>query len=618
MSVQTGVERHEPPPSKRLADRLRHRWRRLRDEPNPIWLREMRQASRVLTTPVALAVVTIGVALLIGMIGGLMRLSSQSPASVGATVFQLFFSFAYFVVVFIGSALGANAIASERDSRTWEALLLTGLQPQSIARGKFGSALSRIGLYVAALAPVGALPFLYGGVTPLEVLYAFILLLGIAVQAVAFGVALSARVQSHRGATVLTLFCVAPLSVIVFLVLGFWAQHQAALRWSELRNVGPFWLPLAYGVEPVDLDFLNYLVFLPAAYFVIPTWFFYEVTLANLSSPSEDSSYGMKRWFIATSIVFAALLRLNISRASIGLLLNRHAAFVVAYFAFAMFAVLVFAEEPLGPSRRVERRLVGASRLRRWLAPGLVPTTRLLRLLGEVPLVLVTLLFLVHLAVTPPPLSTRAAAAELLFDRLIVGVRGLYLVAFFEFFVGVWASLRMRTPGAVGVRGLLLIVAFACVGGPWLVAGILGILGEASGSAIVVAAPSPLYPFFVLRDSSEFLRSGRWFEQPKLIAPIVGALGYLSVGIAMRLAASRRCEEAITAHRALLADADRRLAEEDAQARAARACSAELSSQPEGRVGESSNGEGMVEGDSSDAAPLDSEPKATEETGQEP
>src|SRR2546430_6992359 len=57
----------------------------------------------------------------------------------------------------------ALPILGERVGRTWEPLVLTGMSPRVVAHGKLLAALSYLGLYLAALAPVGALPFLFGG-----------------------------------------------------------------------------------------------------------------------------------------------------------------------------------------------------------------------------------------------------------------------------------------------------------------------------------------------------------------------------------------------------------------------------------------------------------------------
>src|SRR3954471_10004928 len=106
-------------------------------KPNAIWMREMRQSARLARTPWVLFALTLVLSLLMCSIGGIAATTNTAPAVIGQTLFQTFFSLAYLVVILVGPAVAANSIASEREGRTWEAVLLTGLRPKEIARGKF-------------------------------------------------------------------------------------------------------------------------------------------------------------------------------------------------------------------------------------------------------------------------------------------------------------------------------------------------------------------------------------------------------------------------------------------------------------------------------------------------
>jgi len=114
MSAQTGRPTvGAAPPSSRRFERARIHVHRLRDDPNPVWLRELRQAARLQRTPVILAVVTGMVTLLICSIGGIASVAGE-PAKVGVALFHVFFSVAFFVVTWTGPAVAASTIASER------------------------------------------------------------------------------------------------------------------------------------------------------------------------------------------------------------------------------------------------------------------------------------------------------------------------------------------------------------------------------------------------------------------------------------------------------------------------------------------------------------------------
>ena len=153
MSAQTGVETPRGPRSQHMGDRVRYRFALWRAQPNPLWMREMRQSTRQTRTPVILTVLTVLCTLLMTTIGSGLS-SSSSPAESGNILFHVFFSLAFFGVTRVGPALAANSIASEREGKTWEAVLLTGVRPAEIARGKFLAAYTAIGMYVVALAPV--------------------------------------------------------------------------------------------------------------------------------------------------------------------------------------------------------------------------------------------------------------------------------------------------------------------------------------------------------------------------------------------------------------------------------------------------------------------------------
>ena len=300
MSAQTHSAPPPGPASTRFVDRARFRVRLWESQPNPLWIRELRQSARLARTPAILAVVAVLMTLLIASLGGVVS-TDASPATTGMVVFQTFFSIAYFVVTLVGPAVAANSIASEREGRTWEAVLLTGLPPTTIARGKFLAAFTAIAMYIVMLAPVGALPFLFGGVTATEVVVAFAGLFLIALLSVAFGLAISSKMASLRAAIVVTLLLAFPVSIAAFGLFGFGLSHAAHHAWPGVADGPPIWLPTAYERAPFDARYVVFLVALPVIAVVLPAWFLHEVTIANLTSANDDRSSGLKRWFVVAS-----------------------------------------------------------------------------------------------------------------------------------------------------------------------------------------------------------------------------------------------------------------------------------------------------------------------------
>lgn len=533
----------------------------LRDEPNPLWLREMRQAARVQLTPIALAALTILMTLFIGGIGGMMAAFKLSPASIGGVLFQTFFTLAYFIVAVVGPALGANTIASEREGRTWEVVLLTGMRPATIARGKFASAYTSIAIYIVALAPVGALPFIFGGVTPTEVVVAFLVLFVFALLSVAFGLALSARMQSLRGAIVVTLLAAFPLASGLFAVVGPMASTLAHRVWPGVQEGTPFWYPVAWGVAPFGREFLLFLVAIPLAVVGLPAWFLFEVTLANLSSITEDRSFGLKRWHLVAAPVTLALLLVLSGYVDSLAPSELHAVVSFGFVAYAVFVIYLFATEVFGPSRRVLVDLAGRGFLRQRLAPGLAPTRRMLRLTLTLPLILVTLGWM--LATPSSGLPTTRAGAHFVptVELTQIALVGVFLAAYVEFLIGLTTFLRVRSAGGSGVRPLLILALFVTAVGPWIVGAVAGLLSSRSDPGVVVAAPSPVFLLLVTHDA---LVTGGALSSPLVACPLVFALLYAAGGVWLGRRATERCRAAIDQHTALLADADRRLAEEDA------------------------------------------------------
>jgi hypothetical protein len=135
MSVQSGSPSVPPlAPGSSLLARGRWGWSRLTRDPNPVWMRELRQSARLARTPVILMAITVAVALLISSVGGIASVTAE-PAKVGVGIFHTFFSLAFALVTWLGPAVAANTIAGEKNGRTWEALALTSLTPARIARG---------------------------------------------------------------------------------------------------------------------------------------------------------------------------------------------------------------------------------------------------------------------------------------------------------------------------------------------------------------------------------------------------------------------------------------------------------------------------------------------------
>jgi ABC-type transport system involved in multi-copper enzyme maturation permease subunit len=554
MSAQTGSVPPSGPASSRLVDRARFRVDRLRSQPNPIWIRELRQAARLVRTPVILLVACVMMTLLIAAIGGLVS-AEQSPATTGVVLFQVFFSLAYFVVTVIGPAVAANSIASEREGRTWEAVILTGLSPGTIARGKFLAAFTAIGMYVVMLAPVGALPFLFGGVTATETIVAFAFLFLIALLSVAFGLAISSKMASLRAAIFVTLLLIFPITIIAFSTFGWGLSYAAHHAWPGVPENLPIWLPTAYERAPLDVSYIVFLLVLPVTAVVLPAWFLYEVTIANLTSMTDDRSTGLKRWFLvaAPTLTIAAVVPMFAVTGS-----DRTPAICMgtsALLFFFSFCVFLFQGDPIGPSRRVTAAWdeVRAGPFRRFLGPGVMRSAYLVLGGGVGSLVVVAAIGAVGLRGLP--------AKEQLTALVFFG----YAAGFYTFLVGLGALLRSRAASSMVSRVLLFTILFAIAAGPWIVAAIAGIvIDSSSNEAFIIAAPSPFYVLMMV-DAIQHSRG-----EALVVAGLVAIFVWAGLGLIFLVLARSRCARIIREHEVMLAETERILdAEDAAEARAA-------------------------------------------------
>ena len=569
MSAQTGTAYATPPPPKHPLDYVRYLWHHLLNDPNPLWIRELKQSARLVRTPVILCVLAVLTTLLIASVGGLVSIN-ESPATTGYVIFQVFFSLAYFVVTFIGPGVAANAIAAEREGRTWEAVLLTGLRPAVIARGKFLAAYTAIGMYIVMLAPVGALPFLFGGVSATETIVAFAFLFLIAGLAVAFGLSISSKMNSLRAALVVTLICAFIISLTVYFTFGVAMSDAAHYVWPGVPDGPPVWLPTAYARAPFDLTYLGLLIALPLAMALLPAWLLYEVTVANLTSITDDRSTGLKRWYAVCTPIFSigcALPLLAISPA------DRLPACVVAmsvHFSFLMLGVYLFAGDSIGPSRRVllHWNRLGVGKLQRFLGPGIVKTSTLQLVIGTATLLLPLVVGLISIPAKTK--TTSHATPEQLLLLFLV-----YAAGFFVFSVGLAAFLRSRSNTTLGARLILLAVHFLVAIGPWVVAAIAGVMSTGiDRSALVVAAPSPFFVLLAI-DALDHGKESILVVGSIFMSLVWGLLGLMFLGLARQRAA-----RVIAQHDAALAESDRLLAAEDAAIAAALAQQAEAAAEP--------------------------------------
>ena len=211
---------------------------KLRPGINPIIIKELRSTMRGMR---AFATLTVALLLLGGVSYALYRMVvttaqySNAPLSpqVGQTLFTGLIFFTLLMICVVTPAVTASAISGEQEKLTYEMLLATPLRPTSILWGKLVSALGYVFLLLFAAVPMASLVFIFGGVSPRDMLKALLILLVSAVMIGVIGLFFSSLFRRSGRATVVSYLTVAALlftPTVLAVVFGILRQSEPP-RW---------------------------------------------------------------------------------------------------------------------------------------------------------------------------------------------------------------------------------------------------------------------------------------------------------------------------------------------------------------------------------------------------
>ncbi|MGZ3419988.1 MAG: ABC transporter permease [Polyangiales bacterium] len=531
-------------------------------EPNPLLLRELRQALRLPRLPWQISAVVALVGL--GMLSiGSVEASRGRPAQLGVGLFQTFVSLLIVYVSLMGPAAAAGAIASEREGRTLEPLLLTGLTPKDVARGKFLAAYAAIALQIVAFLPLAAIPFLFGGVAASELIVAVLYVMVVAAVAVAFGLAVAARTQTLRGALAVSIILPAATLPVGFGLLMAIGESASRRKWPSIDVSGPIWWANAYTSVPLGLDYLLWLVLWPITAFGLAFWIFRSLAAAELSGPNDDKSSGAKKWFLGAMTSVALVGFLTCFRVEMDNAIGAALAVQALLAMLLAIGVAIFVADPLSASRLVRARFerTQASFVTRFLGPGLLRGAVLQIACSAFALALCWAGGV--MASQPGGLRNAIGSMSSTSGRSAVptalAIVVLYTLTFHVFLVGFSSYLRTRkrTAAPAVARAWTIAVAVIAVVIPWLVATILGSL-DRSKETFVWAAPSPAYAYFAF--DHELRHVGTDFDHT--LAALFAALAWGAVGLVLLGLAWDRARRAIAADERATRIAERRLDEE--------------------------------------------------------
>ena len=135
-------------------------------------------------------------------------------------------------------SFAAGAIASEKERKTYEMLLASPIRPESIVMGKLIAALTHLAILIFSSLPIVMLCLPLGGVSPYEVLAAYIALIGSVITFGMVSVACGSFFPRTSSALVVSYLTILPLAI------------AGVVGWFSMSDYGALRLQIATTIVP--------------------------------------------------------------------------------------------------------------------------------------------------------------------------------------------------------------------------------------------------------------------------------------------------------------------------------------------------------------------------------
>lgn len=234
---------------------------------NPVYKRETRVNSRSLRLPLILTVFN-GILCAVALMNMYSVVSQvKATATIQYSSFMEMYEFVatieFILLTFIVPAVTASSISGERERQTLELMLTTQMTPAQIVNGKLMSALSTLLLLIISSFPAIMMVFVFGGITPIDVVALLLCYTAVALFAGSLGICFSSAFKRSTLSTVLT------YGVLVGIVGGTYFVNRFVLGLSAGR-INSY--AITYGIgraqqQPTSGNFVYLLLMNPAATF---------------------------------------------------------------------------------------------------------------------------------------------------------------------------------------------------------------------------------------------------------------------------------------------------------------------------------------------------------------
>ncbi|MEX2011325.1 MAG: ABC transporter permease [Chloroflexota bacterium] len=153
---------------------------------------------------------------------GLAGSATFASAQIGAGIFTSLLMLETLLVVALAPAFTAGAISLEREKQTLDLLATTPISSLSIVVGKLLSALTYLFILIFASIPMNAVVFVFGGVSPDDVVRGYVVLFATAIGLGSVGLFFSALMKRTQAATIATYFGLLFVTLGSFFIFYFW------------------------------------------------------------------------------------------------------------------------------------------------------------------------------------------------------------------------------------------------------------------------------------------------------------------------------------------------------------------------------------------------------------
>ena len=226
---------------------------------NPIILKELRGAMRGRRAFIFLTIYLVVMSLSFAALYNILKIqettSSWNPdfnQTAGKIIFGSIVGFEFLMIGFIGPALTAGAITSERERETFDILRTTLLSARTLVFGKLGSACTYLFLLIFTALPIKTLAFLIGGIGLEEIFVSSLMLVVNTVCVCALGLLCSSLAKRTLTATVtsytIILLTTLAIGLIAYQFIEQFMPH--APQSIDEANIGTILLVLISATNP--------------------------------------------------------------------------------------------------------------------------------------------------------------------------------------------------------------------------------------------------------------------------------------------------------------------------------------------------------------------------------